>query len=397
MSGRWWLRADAVVDVVAGRPVPGADAVEIRDGRIARIGAVPAHPDGPVRELPGHVLTPGLVSCHAHLSVVYPFTAIDPAEPSALTALRAAARAEQALNAGVTTLRCVHEQHGVDLVLRRAAAAGWVRAPRIVGAGRALSVTGGHGAGFGSLEVDGPEAFLAAARHELRAGADHLKVFLTGGIAAPGENLDEPQMTDDELTAVLAAAAAHNAPVVAHAASAGPIRRGLAAGIRSFEHGYRIDPDTARLMAEAGAVLGPTLCVTRLPEWMRANGFTEWQVERALAAGPAHLESVRTAVAAGVRVVNSTDYPPGAPVGDSTVVATELGFLVEAGLTPAEALRASTVGGAELLRVVDKCGSLDPGKAADVLAVDGDPLEDPAAMGRVAAVVQAGVPVRGCA
>jgi len=394
MRPEFWIRGFAVVDVESSSIFPAADAIRVAEGVVVEIGTVPDTFDGHVVEAPGLHLVPGLVSCHAHLSVVYPFSAIDSSESPAVTVLRAAHRAEEALLAGVTTIRCVHEQHAVDMTLRDAAERGWIRSPRIIGAGRAISVTGGHGAGFGSLEVDGAAAFVSAVNMELDGGADLVKIFLSGGIAAPGEDLDDPQMSNEELGAAVGAARARGASVVAHAAASAPIQQGIAAGVRSFEHGYRLDRDTVELMAETGSYLGATLCVTRLPEWMAQSGFTPWQIEHSQASGEEHLASIRLAVSAGVKMVNSTDYPPGSPVSGTFVAAKELEFLVDAGLTPAEALYASTLQGAELLGVADITGSLQIGKAADIVAVDGNPLEDATAMGRIRLVLQGDVVVR---
>ena len=137
--------------------------------------------DGELLDLGGRFLLPGLISCHTHLSVVFPFDDTDEHESAGLTTTRAAARARDALLSGITTIRCVHEQNRADLLLRQSASRGWVQVPRIFGAGQALSTTGGHGWGSGCSYADGPDSFLAAARAELAAGADHIKVFITGG------------------------------------------------------------------------------------------------------------------------------------------------------------------------------------------------------------------------
>jgi imidazolonepropionase-like amidohydrolase len=147
-----------------------------------------------------------LISVHTHLSVVYPFSATDPDESAGETALRSLSRAQDALHAGVTTIRCVHEQNRADFLVRAAAQEGWIQAPRILGAGRAVSTTGGHGHGMACSYADGYDGFLRAAREELAAGADHVKIFITGGIARQGETFDGAEMTVDEMRAVVRAA-----------------------------------------------------------------------------------------------------------------------------------------------------------------------------------------------
>ena len=153
-------------------------SVEISGGRIGAIQKQPGA--GEQMSLEGRYLVPGLISVHTHLSMVYPFSDTDENENPGLTVLRAYGRAQDALRAGITTLRSVHELNRADLLLAEAARAGWADVPRIVGAGRAISTPGGHGEGHGSVIADGPEAFREAALAELDAGCAHIKVFITG-------------------------------------------------------------------------------------------------------------------------------------------------------------------------------------------------------------------------
>lgn len=374
------VRSDAQVEVAAGT------IHTVRDRRT---------PDGQeTLDLEGLYLLPGLISCHTHLSVVYPFSATNEDEPSAVTALRSVGRARDALLAGVTTLRCVHEQHRIDLFIRDAAARGWIEAPRIRGAGRAISTTGGHGSGIGCALADGADGFLHAARAEFAAGADHIKVFITGGIADASEGFDTAQMTDAEMCASVRAATEHHSYVVAHAGSSGAIQQALAAGIRAFEHGYWLDDETVRMMADAGAFLTPTLCVTSSPEWMRDHHFTQDQIDKALETGPEHVASIRRAIRAGVTMINGTDYVPGEPCNGTTVVVHEMELMVQAGLTPLQSLQAATVNAARLCRIDGAIGLIEPDMTADLIAVDGDPTRDIAAMRRLRFVMQGGRVVR---
>ena len=223
--------------------------------------------------LEGRYLVPGLISVHTHLSVVYPFSATDENENPGLTVLRAYGRAQDALRAGITTIRCVQELKRADLLLAEAARAGWADVPRIVGAGRAIGIPGGHGDGHGSVIADGPEAFREAALAELDAGCSHIKVFITGGIANLGETFDHPEMSKAEMAATVGAASERNTYVVTHAASSLAINWALDAGIRSFEHAYDLDEETAGRMAAKGVFLAPTLCVTRSPIPTRARSM----------------------------------------------------------------------------------------------------------------------------
>ena len=332
-----WLTGGHVVDVRTGTVRRDA-AVEVTGGRIGAIRStadVPANAN--TRDIGGRFIVPGLISVHTHLSVVYPFTATDDRESAGETALRALSRAQDALYAGVTTIRCVHEQNRADLLVRAATRQGWVEAPRILGAGRALSTTGGHGHGMACSYADGYDGFLHAAREELAAGADHVKIFITGGIAREGETFKGAEMTLDEMQAVVRATEERGKYVVAHAGDAPAIRQALEAGVRSFEHAYALDDATIAEMSRRRVFLTPTLCVTRCPEWMADHSFTKWQIEKAMEIGPAHLESIRRAVQLGdgITFVAGTDYPPGEPIEDTVVAVREMEFLTDAGLVAA--------------------------------------------------------------
>ncbi len=386
-----WLTNAAVLDVRSGTVTRDA-SVEVVDGNIASIERGRSGGSGDI-DLAGRYLLPGLVSVHTHLSVLYPFSATDETEPSWVTVLRALGRAQDALQAGITTLRCVHEQNRADLLLRHAHSQGWVRVPRILGAGRAISTTGGHGHGMATSYADGPDEFLKAARTEFSFGADHIKIFITGGIADAGESLGA-QMTVAEIEATVRAAVEHSSYVVAHAGSSAAIREALGAGVRSFEHAYELDDDTAGAIKAQGAFLTPTLCVTRCPDWMADHDFTSEQIARAMEVGPRHLASIRAAVAAGVPLVNGTDYPPGEPIEDTVVAVRELEFMVEAGLTPLQALQGATCTAAALIRREHQLGAVEPGLVADLIAVPGDPTQDIAALRDIEFVMSGGDVIR---
>lgn len=396
-----WLTGGNVVDVRTGTVRRDVN-VEIRDGRIAQLTDATPPAAAPRRDLDDRYLLPGLISVHTHLSVVYPFTDTDERESAGITALRALSRARDALNAGVTTIRCVHEQNRADLLVRTAAQQGWVSAPRILGAGQAVSTTGGHGHGMACSYADGYDGFLHAARAELAAGADHVKIFITGGIARQGETFDGAEMTIEEMRAVVRATEERGAYTVAHAGDASAIRQALEAGVRSFEHAYDLDDETIAEMARQRVFLTPTLCVTRSPEWMAEHSFTEWQIARATEVGPGHLASIRRAVERGqgyddqpgITFVAGTDYPPGEPIEDTVVAVREMEHLTEAGLTSAQALRAGTIDAARLIRHEDRIGAVETGYLADLVVTDADPTEDVSALRRIRYVLQEGRVVR---
>lgn len=342
----------------------------------------------------GLYLLPGIISVHSHLSVVYPFSATDEQENSAQSVLRALSRARDALMAGVTSVRSVHEINMADLHLRNASESGLVQVPRIFGAGRALSTTGGHGKGAGCVYVDGYDEFFKAAVEEMDKGADHIKVFISGGIADAHESLDGAQMSMDEMTAVVDAVNAKGKYVVAHAANSESISMALDAGFRSFEHAYFLNDATAKKMRDRNVFLTPTLCVTRCPDWMADHSFTQEQIDKAMEIGPIHLNSIRTAIEAGVTIVAGTDYPPGEPIEDTYVAAREMEFLVDAGASPLQALQAGTITAAKLLRAENEIGKLEVGMVADVIACRKDPTSDLSAIRNIDLVIQGGAVVR---
>jgi len=389
----WFVNAH-VVDVATGEVLRGRAVQTAPDGTVVQVtGAAPAGVAGAV-DVAGRWLLPGLISCHTHLSIVFPFGDTDEAENPALTAYRSATRAAEALRAGITTIRCVHEQNRADLLLRTAVRRGWFAAPRIRGAGRAISTPGGHGQGAACAYAAGEREFYEAALAELAAGADHVKIFISGGLAGAGEHYERGEMTDGEIRGAVRAAAEHDTYVVAHSGAPAAIRQALAQGVRCFEHAYRLDDETAALLARPGIYLTPTLCVTRSEGWMRARGFEEHSISNALAAADEHLASIQRAIRAGVTLVNGTDIPPGEEVDGTPAAVREVLLMAAAGLSPLLSLQSVSVNAAALLGLGHRVGQIRPGYAADFVAVAGDPLRDLEALRTISLVVQGGRVVR---
>jgi imidazolonepropionase-like amidohydrolase len=305
--------------------------------------------------------------------------------------LRAAAHARALLDAGITTVRCVHEQNRADIHVRHARAAGWTEAPRILAAGRALTRPGGHGDGLGCVAAIGPAAFAAAAASELDAGADHIKIYASGGLARPAESLDKLQLTDEEVAAVVRTACERGAYVVAHAATSASIQQGLRAGVRSFEHGYQLDADTASRMADLGVFYTPTLIATLGLDWMQEHGFDVEAIERSRRAADAHMESARRAIEAGVTLVAGTDFPASDYSDGTTLYVRELELLAEAGLQPRDVLRAATYSAAVLVGRQSEIGAVRVGFRADLVGVDEDPTKSPSALRSLRFVMQDGL------
>ena len=382
-----WLTNAKVLDVEDGEVLVERN-VEMVDGVIRAISSTLPPGRSDVIDVEGRFVLPGLISCHTHLSIVFPMSSTDPTENPAATVLRAAQRARDALAAGITTLRCVHEQHRADLWLRHAQRQGWIEVPRIFGAGQAITTPNGHGAGAACVPAQGGEDFYRAAMAELEAGADHVKIFINGGLAGEGEGPSRSEMTDEELTGTVRAANEHGTYVVAHSGASRAVRQALERGVRCFEHAYELDSATASLLAERGAYLTPTLVVTRCEPWMRANGFEEATIANARLAADGHLESIRHAIAAGVPLLCGTDLPPADDVGGLPSTVVELLLLEEAGLSRLAALRAATTNPARLVGAAAEIGQVRPGFRADLVVVDDNPLDDLAARGRVRLVLQ---------
>jgi imidazolonepropionase-like amidohydrolase len=353
--------------------------VLVRDGRIAALepSAAAAVPDGAaVIDLGGSYVMAGLFNMHTHFSLALPGPLGENirAMPPHDLALYVADGARRTLASGVTSVRCVGESDHVEFALRSAITAGRAEGPRIFSAGRALVCTGGHGHEAPSaLECDGADGFTRAARAQIRAGADLIKVMISGGIAGANEALDTMPLTLAELDAVIATAHAWGRKVTAHAGPAPAIGQALDLGLDCVEHGYQLTGAVARQMCDRGAALVPTLGVTRCAEFFDSLQVPPWMQRRSLAAAPAHEESYRLALAAGVEVMLGTDLPPFWPVDGTTATVRELEHMQDFGLPPREALLAATSGPAAWLGVGDEAGSVAVGKRADLIAMTEDP------------------------
>ncbi len=397
------LHSCTLFDSAAGVLVPEA-AVHVRDDRVVAAGpadTVHAPSDAVRVDLGGGYLLPGLLNLHTHLSLSLPGAAGERVEamgPHEL-ALYMAAGAERTLLAGVTTVRCVAEKSGADFALRAAIDAGEVRGPRQFTAGRALCCTGGHGAGSpDTLECDGADSFRRGVRSQVALGADLVKVMVSGGIAGEHEQISTPQLTDDELAAVISTAHDWGRKVTAHAGPAAVIARAVALGLDCVEHGYQLTPEVAAQMAAAGTALVPTLVVTRCGSFFDELGVPAWMQQRSLGAAEQHADSYRMALAAGVEVLLGSDMPPFWDFEGTSATVRELEHMAAlgapAGMTPARALQAATIGPACWLGADDRVGVVAPGRFADLVLVEEDPTLDVGALRTLRWVMKGGRVVR---
>ncbi|MBV9578588.1 MAG: amidohydrolase family protein [Chloroflexi bacterium] len=353
-----------------------------------------------VHDLGGRWVMPGLMDMHVHLSLALPGPGqlLAKVETDMAVTLRAYRNALDGLQAGVTFMRTLGDTRFVDLELKRAINAGQITGPRLFCAGQAVIVTGGHGSASGHcLEADGADGFRHAVRRQLRAGADVIKIMITGGIAGEFEQIRDSQATFAEMEA--ACQAAHNAGrrITAHAGSALAIAEGVRAGLDCVEHGYFLDQATVDQMAARGVYLVPTLSVSRAEDYMRRIGCPQWMIDRSLRAGDDHMRSFQLALAAGVPIAMGTDMLPADPYDGTLATYREVEWMVQGGMPPAAALRAATLSAAELCQVDADLGSIAPGKLADLVGMPRNPLDDIRALRELDVVVKDGVVIRdGC-
>jgi imidazolonepropionase-like amidohydrolase len=358
----------------------------VREGKIAEVGAwgpAEARTGVTVIDLQGSYVMAGLFNMHTHFSLALPGPVGDSVRamsPHELM-LYVADGARRTLRSGVTTVRCVGESDHADFALRAAIGAGRAEGPRVFSAGRALVCTGGHGHEAPStLECDGPDGFARGARAQIKAGADLIKVMISGGIAGANETIDTMPLTPAELEAVISTAHAWGRKVTAHAGPARVIGQALDAGLDCVEHGYQLTRAVAQQMRDRGAALVPTLSVTRCSEFFDSIGVPAWMQERSLSAAPVHEESYRLALEAGVEVMLGSDLPPFAETEGTSATVRELEHMEAFGLPPADALRAATLGSAAWLDVDAEVGSVEVGKRADLIAMTADPTASVSAL-----------------
>lgn len=386
IAGGRLLAAPDADPVPGGRVVVEDDTiVEVAAGRAGGLAAGERRLD-----LDGLTLLPGLVNCHVHLCVS---GAADPvgmltAEPLALTAVRAACHARVTVEAGVTTVRDLGGREHVELAVRAAVRDGLVPGPRILAAGKAICMTGGHGHWIGR-EADGPVEVRKAVREQLRAGADVVKVIATGGVMTPGVEPGAPQLGPDELLAAVEEATRAGRRVAAHAQGTQGIAAAVDAGVASVEHGVFLTEEIVARMRARGVVLVPTLVAPeRIASAGVGAGIPGWLVAKSEAVLAAHVRSFQLACRAGVAIAAGSDA--GTPMNPHGSLVPELRLMARYGLAPRECLRAATVTAAELLGLGDRLGRLAEGYWADLIAVEGDPQEDLTALDRVRLVVARG-------
>lgn len=396
------LECERLVDTVNGRVLEDRE-VRVEGDRITEVGrSVEAAPEDERIEL-GTCL-PGLMDMHVHLDMqmspgayIKRFQA-NPAD----YALMAAYYADKTLMAGFTTVRNPGDGNNSTIALRNAIEAGYATGPRIFSAGKALGTTGGHADptnGFrhdlmgspGPAEgvLNGVEGARQAVRQRYKDGADFIKITATGGVLSLAKSGQNPQFTDVELVAVIETANDYGMHVAAHAHGTEGMKRAVKAGVRSVEHGTFMDEEVIELMKDNGTFYVPTILAGRfVADKAEIDGYFPDVVRpKAAAVGPQIQATFARAWEAGVTIAFGTD----SGVSPHGMNGMEFVYMVEAGMPAMEAIRAATVNAARLLRVEDELGSIEPGRYADIVAVEGNPLDDIAELTDVDFVMKGGV------
>jgi imidazolonepropionase-like amidohydrolase len=385
--------------VFDGTPAPPTDAdVVIEDDRIVEVGP---GLDGDRRvDCSGHTVLPGLFDAHTHVI----FSSLDWVEelvtPFSFKFYDAMRNLAATLATGITTVR---DAAGADAGVKKAVDEGVIAGPRMQISVNMLSQTGGHADGWlrsgvdldlewpgnPSGRVDGPDAVRRKVREMIRAGADVIKVATSGGVLSPTDDPRHPHFRPDELEEMVAEATAAGIYVMAHAQGAEGIKNAVRAGIRSIEHGIYLDDEGIELMVQRGTWLVPTLVAPLgvLDAVDAGASIPASSVEKAKAVIEVHQQAVGRAIDAGVKVAMGTDSGV-APHGANL---RELGLLVRCGMSPQQALVATTSSAAELMGLGEELGTLEPGKRADLVLLDGDALEVATLRERVRQVWKDGV------
>jgi len=385
------VRDVRVIDGLADAAAIGLDVL-ITGDRIAAI-----EPTDPGRSIPpgtieidgsGDTLIPGLIDCHAHYTldptVEDAFLLYRIERPEALV-LRAAEMARRALLSGVTTARSAGSPANLDVVLAAAIAAGRVPGPRLIPAGPALTITGGHGHLFGR-EADGELEFVRAVRANVRNGAEVIKLVASEAAMLTGSIAGVEEVAAGEIEAVVREANRLHRRVLSHAQNSESVRRSARAGVASVEHAFLADEAALETLLENGTTLVPTLTVTDV--WRDLAGLSAAQRERQRDIERLHRRSCETAIRLGVEIATGTDTGVRGVLPE--LLWREIALLHDHGASAMAAIRAATSTAARVLGIDADVGTIQVGKRADLVLVPGDPLADLIRLGRPRLVIQGG-------
>jgi imidazolonepropionase-like amidohydrolase len=390
------LKPAAVLDPQSGQLTRGA-MVLVRADRIEAVGPSVTPPAGArVIDLGGLTLLPGLIDAHTHV-LLQPEDEVWPPpvvyKTQSFRTIQGVAAARKELEAGFTTLRDVDSEGAgfADVDLREAINRGIVPGPRLLVATLAITITAGHMNLTGvnpeakmpdpAAVADTRDAMIAEVRRQVKGGADWIKIYATGTLRHVDRKTLEPvgQLSLDDVQAIVNEARRWRKDVAAHAYGGDGAKNAIRGGVRSIEHGMLLDDEAVDLLKQHGTYWIPTLSVYAAGLDADKTDFTRRIVDR-------HKQSFQKALARGVKIVFGTD----AGAIEHGTQAVEFGRMVDYGMKPLETIRAATTVAAELLRMEGQVGTLTPGAYADIIAVDGNPLEDITALQRVRFVMKGG-------
>jgi imidazolonepropionase-like amidohydrolase len=381
------LKNCTVWDATRDEPEEGCDVV-VEGDRIKEISSSPVQlADAREIDLGGRTLMPGLIDCHAHVNLFEVNVGLLAEAPLTLMTAHAANLMRRMIDRGFTTVR---DTGGADWGIKEAVDKGLLPGPKLYISGAPLSQTGGHGdfrsrtassvepcacssaRNFNAVVADGITEVRRAARDQLRKGADQIKVMVSGGVASQNDPIDNKQYSEEELRAIVEEAEAWNTYVAAHAYTARSIHHAISCGVRTIEHGNLIDLDAAKLVAAHDAFVVPTLVTYRaMDKHGKELGLPEVSLQKLQKVLVAGLQSVEICLEAGVKLGFGTDLLGELQAHQS------LEFSIRAEIQPAhDVLASATLVNAEILGQTGELGVVAPGARADLLAVDGNPLDN---------------------
>jgi len=395
-----YIKAGQLIDVINGKArgnqiivVQGERIVEVADAANVQISA-----DATIIDLSGHTVLPGLIDMHDHLTGDHRFHGYQGLGISVpRETLYGVLNARKTLDAGFTTVRNVGASGYSDVALRDAINDGEIEGPRMRVSGPSLGITGGHCDNNllpseydhrGEGVADGPWAVRAKVREVIKYGADLIKFCATGGVLSKGDSVGGQQFTLEEMQALVNEAHQHGRKVAAHAHGAEGIKTAIIAGVDSVEHGSLIDDDGIRLAKQHGTFLVMDIYNdTFILQHGAEVGMLPESLEKERQIGQLQRDNFRKAFRAGVRMAFGSD---GAvyPHGDN---GKQFKYMVEYGMTPMQAIQAATVHAAELIGWPESVGAIEAGRFADIIAVDGDPLEDVGVLEDIRFVMKGGM------